>query len=54
MKATIKADGTLKVTPENETEAFALRKWLESEPAEVLQIAWQERSDYQSQGLHSA
>lgn len=54
MKATIKTGGTLKVTPENEAEAFVLRKWLESEPAEALQIAWKERSDYQSQGLHSA
>jgi len=47
MKATIKADGTLKVTPENETEAFALKKWIEAEPAEALQIAWNDQSDYQ-------
>lgn len=52
MKATIKADGTLKVTPENETEAFALKKWIKAVPAEGLQITWDDQSDYQFCDLH--
>lgn len=46
MKATILQDGTLEVVPENGTEAFALRCWLEKQSA--LRIAYDEIEPPQS------
>jgi hypothetical protein len=43
MKATILKDGTLKVVPENETEAYALRCWGEKKDVpSVLHVAYDE------------
>jgi len=50
MKATIDVDGTLTVLPENECEAYALKRWQENyrtgDDTSLLCLAW----DYPLEG----
>ena len=52
MKATIDVDGTLTVLPENECEAYALKRWQENyrmgDDTSILCLAW----DYPIEGAN--